>query len=413
MKRVGQILLGVCMTLIFVGIIYTGIMVVLSDVQQANKVSLSQPLWGKDVKNNENRLKKLTSEASIIIEQEKVQERRLTRYVQTLMDEMSMDQKLAQMMILTNEDDIMESNLTIYQPGGIIFFEVDFRGKKIATVRDRVDTLQSYVQIPLFVGVDEEGGEVSRLKTLAETDMPDFEGARVLSKQGMDAVKKDTEVKMQYLKELGVNLNFAPVADVVENQNSYMYLRSASGEATVVAEYVETVLSVMQDNQVIGCVKHFPGYGDNVNTHEGLALDDKPLSEYQKKDFVPFQAGIDEGVDMIMVSHIIMNSVDRDNPASLSAKVHDVLRNDMFYKGVMIADDLNMQAILKTMTIEEATAKAFVAGNDMIFSANFAASMKGARRAVEDGKLTEERVDESVSRILRMKIENGLIDIGE
>ena len=411
MKRIGQIVLGTVMVLIFVAIIYIGVVVVLSDMQQATKVTVSKALLKEELKGDNNRVAKLISGALLVIEQELIQERKLVAYVDNLVSDMSMDQKLAQMMILTNEDDIIAENLTAYQPGGIIFFEIDFKGKTIDTVRSRVDTLQGYMQIPLFVGVDEEGGEVSRLKTLDETGLPAFEGARVLTNQGMDAVVKDTEQKMQYLKELGINLNFAPVADVVEAPSSYMYLRSASGDTQVVAEYVETVLSVMQEQQVIGCVKHFPGYGDNVNTHEGLAQDSRTLLEYQEKDFIPFQAGIDAGVDMIMISHITMNAVDNESPASLSTKVHEVLRNDLNYSGVIIADDLNMQAILKTMTIEEATAKAFVTGNDMIFSADFAASMKGARKAVEEGSLTEERVNESVSRILRMKIKNGLIEI--
>ena len=399
------------MVLIFVAIIYIGVVVVLSDTQQATKFSFSQSVLKGNVESNRNRMENLTAGAILVVEQKLAQERMIASYVDNQMETMTMDQKLAQMMILTNENDIIASNLTTYQPGGIIFFEVDFKGKTIANVRNRVDTLQSYMQIPLFVGVDEEGGEVSRLKTLAETGLPEFEGARVLSNKGMDAVLSDTEVKMQYLKELGINMNFAPVADVVENPNSYMYLRSASGDAKVAAEYVKTVLSVMQENQVVGCVKHFPGYGDNVNTHAGIASDNKTILEYRERDFVPFQAGINAGVDMIMVSHITMNAVDGETPASLSSKVHDLLREDLGYTGVIIADDLNMQAILNTMTIEEATAKAFVAGNDMIFSANFAASMKGARKAVEEGSLTEERVNESVKRILHMKIENGLIEI--
>ena len=411
MKRIGQIILGVVMVLTFVAIIYFGIMVVLADTLQATKVSCSQSLFGTDAKSTDSRMKKLTGGANIVIEQELAQEKKIATYVDDLMKDMTLDQKLAQMMILTNEHDIIASNLTTYQPGGIIFFEVDFKNKTIATVRNRVDILQSYMQIPLLVGVDEEGGEVSRLKTLAENGLPDFEGARVLSGKGMDAVISDTELKMQYLKELGMNLNFAPVADVVENQNSYMYLRSASGDATVVAQYVQNVLAVMKKQQVIGCVKHFPGYGDNVNTHAGIASDNKTLSEYQERDFIPFQAGMDVGVDMVMVSHIIMNVVDSENPASLSTKVHNMLREDMAYEGIIIADDLNMQAILKTMTIEEATAIAFVAGNDMIFSADFAASMKGAHKAMEEGSLTEEQVNESVKRILHMKIENGLLEV--
>lgn len=409
MERVKKVLLMTVILLAYIGVVWFGVMLVISDTEMGRPMLVSYNTLGKAVGSKEKQLQQPIKDTLEWIEQETAVEKKVTQYIEKKLEEMTLEQKLAQMMILTNEHDIIETNLRTYQPGGIIFFEVDFSGKTLERVKSRISTLQSYMQTPLLVGVDEEGGEVSRLKTLAEPNVPAFRGARSLTEEGKDAVRQDTFQKMQYLKEMGINLNFAPVADIVNSRGSYMYARSAGGEAKVVSEYVETVLSVMQDQQVIGCVKHFPGYGDNVNTHDGLAHDSRTLAEYEEKDFLPFQAGIEVGVDMLMVSHIIMESVDKDNPASLSLKVHDILRDDFGFDGVVIADDLNMQAILENMTIEEATAKAFLAGNDMIFSANFAASMKGAISAVNQGLLTEEQIDESVGRILRMKIKNELI----
>lgn len=411
MKRFGQILLGAFLVFLFVAIVYIGVVGVLKDAKKAGKITFSSVFLEVDTKASRTQMEKMTTSTKVWIEQEKIREKRIADYIDEKLASMTLEQKLAQMMILTNENDITASNLTTYQPGGIIFFEVDFKGKTIATVRNRVDTLQSYMTIPMFVGVDEEGGEVSRLKTLAEKDLPEFEGARVLHQQGENAIRQDTKEKAIYLKKLGVNLNFAPVADVVEDKSSYMYLRSASSDAEEVADYVSMVLKVMQENEIIGCIKHFPGYGNNVNTHDGLAEDNRSLMEYEQQDFVPFQTGIDMGVDMVMVSHIIMKAVDEKNPASLSDTVHKLLREDMEYNGVVIADDLNMQAILKTMTIEEATARAFIAGNDMVFSADFAASMKGAKGAVKNGTLSEEQVDASVKRVLTMKVKRGLIKL--
>lgn len=411
MKRFGQIILGTFFVLLFVAIIYIGVIVVLQDTNRACQVPFVSSLWGSGVKENKARLEKLTASAKACIEQEQIRERRIADFISDKLASMTLEQKLAQMMILTNENDITAVNLTTYQPGGVIFFEADFREKTIDTVRGRVDTLQSYMTIPLFVGVDEEGGEVSRLKTLAEEDLPVFEGARVLCQQGEEAIREDTKAKVEYLKKLGINLNFAPVADVVEDKNSYMYCRSAGDDADEVAKYVSIVLTMMKESQMISCVKHFPGYGNNVNTHAGLAEDNRSLKEYENQDFLPFQAGIDAGVDMVMVSHIIMKAVDDKQPASLSKSVHEILRNDMEYNGIAIADDLNMQAILKTMTIEEATARAFAAGNDMVFSADFAASMKGAKRAVENGILSEEQIDTSVKRVLTMKVKRGLVKV--
>ncbi len=411
MKRIGYILLSALMIFLLIGVIYIGVMGVLRGYPVGVNSIVANPTWKKVTLIQEKSVETIASKTLAVVQEQLKYEEQMAEQIDAWMAEMTLEQKLAQMMILTNENDITASNLMKYQPGGIIFFEVDFKGKTIEMVKTRVETLQSYMKIPLFVGVDEEGGEVSRLKTLAEKDMPDFLGARELYVKGLEAVQEDTKTKMQYLKATGVNMNFAPVADVVDAKNSYMYNRSASGSAKEVSEYVETVLEVMEQEEIIGCMKHFPGYGNNVNTHDGLAKDNRSLEEYVDRDLLPFQAGIEAGVDMIMVSHIIMTKVDADNPASLSQKVHDLLRKDMGFQGVIIADDLNMQAILKSRTIAEATADAFLAGNDMVFSANFAASMNGAKTAVEKGELTEAQIDDSVRRVLRMKIENDLLEI--
>lgn len=340
----------------------------------------------------------------------KQQEEKVNQYINTCIGNMTLEEKLAQMMILTNKSDMSKEKLKMYQPGGIIFFSADFDGKTVKQVKKRVKKLQACVQISMFVGVDEEGGEVSRVTSLKEKDVPVFSSARNLyKKENKDAVKEETMVKIKLLKSMGINLNFNPVADVVSDTNAYMYERSASGDASKVAGYVESVVEVMNENDMGSCLKHFPGYGNNVNTHLTYAKDGRKLSVYKKKDFLPFEAGIHKGADMVMVSHVVMKKVDKKNPASLSKKVHSILREDLGFQGVVIADDLNMKAILNQMTLETATQKAFVAGNDMIFSADFNASMRGAKRAVENGKLSEEQINESVARILRMKINRKII----
>lgn len=331
--------------------------------------------------------------------------------IDRLIADMTLEQKLAQKMILTNEADITKKNIKRYQPGGILLFGQDFDGKSVRKVRKRIDGLQACVRVPLFVSVDEEGGEVSRITGLKKKNLPVFQGARTLYQQGgVEAVKEDTGVKSKLLKKMGINLNFAPVADVVKNTGSYMYKRAAGGDADRVAEYVETVVTVMQEQQIGSCLKHFPGYAENVNTHKAYAVDKRALSKYKKRDFVPFRAGISQGADMVMVSHIVMDCVDAKNPSSLSSAVHSLLREDLGFCGVIIADDLNMKAILDNMTIEEATEQAFLAGNDMIFSADLSASMRGAEKLVESGSLTEQDIDESLARIIRMKRDIGLLD---
>ena len=192
-----------------------------------------------------------------------------------------------------------------------------------------------------------------------------------------------------------------------------MYERSASGKPEEVADYVETVVEIMEQEHMGCCLKHFPGYGENANTHYLYTVDGKELSAYRDIDFVPFERGIAAGADMVMVSHIVMEAVDKEKPASLSPAVHTLLREELDFEGVIMADDLNMQAILSRMTLEEAAAEALVAGNDMMFSADFQITMQGGRKAVEEGRLLVQQIDDAVTRILKMKAEQGLLAVPE
>ncbi|MDE6625767.1 MAG: beta-hexosaminidase [Lachnospiraceae bacterium] len=371
--------------------------------------------------------------AVCVLKENERQERKRQEYIAELIKNMSLEEKLAQMMILTNEKDIISDILNRYQPGGILLFAKDFTGNTTKQVQSRVDTLQSYMTYPLFVTVDEEGGQVSRISGMAvdrgernETaqgqtlrqssdeahdKLPEFQSARVLYGSGdLEAVQADTIVKSDFLMSMGINLNFGPVADVVKSRTAYMYDRSASGVAQETAEYVSVVVKSMGDSGIGSCLKHFPGYGNNVNTHTTYAKDSKSLETYQSEDFLPFETGIASGADMVMVSHIVMEAVDGENPASLSPAVHELLRNELGFTGVVIADDLNMRAVLNSMTLEKATEAALTAGNDMVFSADLMKSMKGAKQALTAGEITEQQVDKAVARILRLKMKLGLID---
>lgn len=324
--------------------------------------------------------------------------------------EMTLEEKISQLMILTNEKDITEKNLREGQPGGVIFFDADFKGKTIKEVAGRVDMLQSYTKYPLLVGVDEEGGEVSRVDGLLDKEIPVFASARRLGDAAdWKALADETTRKARLLTSMGINLNFDPVADIVTEKDAYMYERSAGSDAETVSAYVSAVLQAMEHENVISCLKHFPGYGNNGNTHRKYIKDKRKLKSYWESDFIPFETGLEKGADMVMISHFVMCAVDRKNPASLSAKVHLLLRDEFAFEGVIIADDLNMQAVLSQMTLEEASGKAIAAGNDMIFSADFAASRKGVLNAIREGTVTEEQIDISVKRVLKMKLEHDLI----
>ena len=353
-------------------------------------------------------------QAEQLVGQRRQEVNRQEEFIKSCIADMTLEQKLAQLMILTNEKDITEDNLLKLQPGGIILFGADFKGKTIQEVSERVDKLQSFMRYPLFVGVDEEGGAVSRISGLTDRDIPVFKSARQLGSNGDgNEIKEETIKKAKFLQSMGINLNFDPVADVVTKKSAYMYERSAGEDADTAAFYVKAVVETMADENMISCLKHFPGYGNNGNTHKTYIEDKRKLQSYQESDFIPFEEGVEAGADMVMVSHIVMKKIDSDMPASLSKDVHDLLREELDFDGVVMADDLNMQAVLSQVSLEEASGIALAAGNDMIFSADFAASLKGAKEAVGKGLVTEKQIDESVTRVFKLKVKHNLIKIAE
>ena len=220
--------------------------------------------------------------ASIKEEEEKMRqqadrEQQQDLFLESCLSGMTLEQKITQLLILTNPSDINEENLETYQPGGIIFFGADFQGKTMEDVKNRVSTLQSVMEYPLLIGVDEEGGEVTRISGMT-APVPVFESARKLGNKGdFEYVKEETKEKVKLLQSMGINVNFAPVADIVTDRSAYMYERSAGADAETVSAYVESVVQVMEEENMISSIKHFPGYGNNGNTHKSYVEDKREL----------------------------------------------------------------------------------------------------------------------------------------
>lgn len=208
---------------------------------------------------------------------------------------------------------------------------------------------------------------------------------------------------------MGINVIFAPVCDVSTNSTDYMYSRSFGKSAKETSIYVEKVVQVMAEWNLGSVLKHFPGYGSNRDTHTDIVQDDRPFSDFTEKDFLPFSAGIKNGANMVLISHNIVTSMDKTMPASLSAGVHRILREELDFDGIVITDDLYMDAIRKFTNNEKAAVLAVEAGNDMICCTDFTVQIPAVRKAVTEGKITEDRIDESVLRILYCKLSLGIL----
>ncbi len=225
----------------------------------------------------------------------------------------------------------------------------------------------------------------------------------------MERVLYEENEKCALLKDLGLNVNLAPVVDIATERSAFMYDRSLGQDAQITADFAVNVVTLMDSWQLGSCMKHFPGYGNNPDTHTGIAVDSRSLAELESKDLLPFAAGIQAGCDAILISHAIVECFDPETPASLSPAVHRYLREEMGFEGVIVTDDLVMQAITDTYGAGEASVLAVLAGNDLLCSTEYTVQYEAVLDAVLDGRIDIDTLNNAVRRVLQWKINLGLI----
>lgn len=304
----------------------------------------------------------------------------------------------------TKAGDGTQEALNQYAVGGLIYFGQNILDKEqITTMLSSTASKSSY---PIFLAVDEEGGDVSRVAN-SKVEVTKVDDMAAIGAEGdaSRAAEAGTTIG-SYLKEIGFNVDFAPVADVAE-EGSVLGDRSFGSDPQMVGEMVAGVVGGIEGTGVSACLKHFPGLGSTTeDTHDGRVEIAKSIEELRTSDFVPFSAGIEAGADFVMVSHATAPALDEDNvPSSLSKKViTDVLRGELGFEGVVITDALDMTAITEYYTPEEAAVMALEAGADMLLMPeDFEKAYNAVLAAVQDGTISEERIDESLDRIYRVK----------
>lgn len=324
--------------------------------------------------------------------------------------DMSIEEKVGQMFIARCPKENAAALVSQYHLGGYILFSRDFENKTKEEVINNISSYQENAEIPLLIGVDEEGGTVTRISKYKEFREEPFASPQELYNEGgLSLIREDTLDKSNFLKELGINVNFAPVSDISTNPEDYIYNRTIGLDANMTSQYVATVVTAMKEARIGSVLKHFPGYGNNVDTHTGISIDTRSYETFVEQDFLPFVSGIKAGADIVLVSHNIVTSMDPDYPASLSKNVHDILRNVLDFDGVIVTDDLYMDAIKDYVGNEEAAVKAIMAGNDLICTTDFETQIPAVIEAVKNGTISESTINASVKRILNLKSELNLI----
>lgn len=324
-----------------------------------------------------------------------------------IVKQMTVEEKIAQLLLVRYPDENQKEILKQYQFGGYLFFAKDFKGKTKDEVISMTNMVQEVAKIPILTALDEEGGIVVRVSS-----NPNLRGSKFLSSQelyrqgGFDKIREDTIEKSSLLNSLGLNLNLAPLVDVSTNSNDYMYKRSLGQNAEITSEFAKEVIESSKNTGVSYTLKHFPGYGNNVDTHSESSHDNRSLESLHEIDLKPFIEGIKSGAEAVLVSHNIVTAIDCENPASLSSSINQLLREELGFTGVVIVDDLVMGAV---KDIPDKSLISLKAGNDLLITTDYLESIGEIKGGVDRGEITEEELDKHVIRILSWKYEKGLI----
>lgn len=320
---------------------------------------------------------------------------------------MSLDEKIGQTLIVRYPLSGANELISSYHIGGYVFFERDFKTKSREQVINMIRSLGTVSKIPLLTAIDEEGGKVSRLSSnSALTSSPFLSPQDLYNQGGFEAIKADVRNKSAVLKSLGLNLNFAPVVDVSTDPTNYIYARTLGQGTELTSTYAKTVINASKGLSVSYTLKHFPGYGSNLDTHSGGSVSKKTYEQLMNEDIPPFKAGIDSGAEAVMVSHNIVECIDASNESSISPQIHALLRNNLKFTGVIITDDISMGAMKNVTNIG---GKALSSGNDLIITSNVSTTFNQIKTSLGNGSVKQDTLDRAVFRILAWKYYKGIM----
>ena len=350
--------------------------------------------------------------------------------VEAILADMTVEEKVGQLFFVRCPAESAAEDVATYHLGGYLLFSRDFKdaaGNWLT--REQVEgNIGSYqtaalndTGIPLLIGSDEEGGTVTRVSRNPNLFETKFKSPQAIAKNAsaeecIDRFIQDATSRSEALLALGINVNLAPVADVSTNPNDFIYDRTLGQDAGATAIFVATTVNAMKDAGIGSVLKHFPGYGSNVDTHTGIAVDRRPYEQFLSEDFLPFSAGMEAGTDplsrqttSVLVSHNIITCMDAELPASLSPEVHRVLREELAFDGVVMTDDLAMEAVAAYAEDGAVAVMSLLAGNDLVLTSDYRTQIPKVLEAVENGTLSMESIDTACRRVLTWKQALGLI----
>lgn len=341
-------------------------------------------------------------------------EEKLDAYVDERIAQMPLEDKVAGLFVVRPEaitgvgtavqaGDGTRQALEANPVGGLIYFDQNIQSE--AQLKEMLENTARYAKYPLFLAVDEEGGTVSRI---GSSIGPKTDSAGAIGETGNPENAYQAGAAMgTALYGLGFNVDFAPVADLANVEGSIMEGRAYGSDVSVVSSFVNAMVRGLQEQKVSACLKHFPGMGSATeDTHDGKVSTDRTAEQFWAEELAVFQAGINEGADMVMVSHMAAPALTGDNEPSIFSRtlVTGILREQMGFQGVIVTDALDMGAISQYYAADEASIMAVLAGCDMLLMPeDYEKAYTGVLEAVRSGNIDEERINDSLRRIYRIK----------
>lgn len=346
--------------------------------------------------------------------------------VNSYLQKMTLEEKVAQLFVITPESltgvgkvvrggETTKKAIQNYPVGGLIYFAQNIQSKEqfIQMIQNTQSFMKERVNMKAFTAIDEEGGTVARISGNPQTGVPALPSMNQIGASGdSNQAYEIGKTIGEYLSEFQINLDFAPVADIANLEGSIMLERSFGTDAQLVGNMVAAQVKGFKEKNMICALKHFPGLGYTKNdTHLGYVKTDRTKDEMEECEFIPFEKGIEAGADIVMVGHVsVPNLTGDDTPSSLSKVViTDILRTELGFEGLVVTDALSMKGVSQYYTSDQAAIKALEAGVDiLLMPKDFKTAYNGVLKAVKSGKITEKRINQSVYRILKLKVEKGL-----
>lgn len=339
--------------------------------------------------------------------------------IKSKIDKMTLDEKIGQLVIVGIDGYSLDQNsidlIKDYKVGGVILYNTNVKNSsQLLSLTNSIKETNSNNPVPIFISADQEGGRIDRMPN----EIKRFPTNQVIGQKNNSNLSYNIGNSIAYeLKAYGFNLNYAPVLDINSNpKNPVIGSRSFGSNAKIVSDLGVQTMNGMQSGGIIPVIKHFPGHGDtSVDSHIGLPVVNKDLSSLKAFELAPFTNAIKSNADAVMAAHILLPKIDPNNPASFSkAIITDLLRNELGFNGVVITDDMTMGAVVKNYRLDNAAIKSINAGSDIILVAhdyNYELKVINAlKKAAVDNVITQDRINESVYRILKLKTKYNLND---